>query len=71
MHNQHTDLSQTLAEQHRTELREQATHPRPLPPARPPRHQPAWSPRRWWQLLTRRPSSQASQPPARITPIDR
>ena len=28
MHNQHTDLSQTLADQHLTELQEQATHQR-------------------------------------------
>jgi hypothetical protein len=56
MHNQHTDLSQTLAEQHRTQLQEQATHPRPLPPARQRRRRRSWSPRRWWQLLTRRPS---------------
>ena len=34
MHNQHTDLSQTLADQHRTELQEQATHQRL--PGRPP-----------------------------------
>ena len=32
MHNQHTDLSQTLADQHRTQLQDQATHRRPLPP---------------------------------------
>jgi hypothetical protein len=71
MHNQHTDLSQTLAEQHRTELQEQASHPRPLPAARPPRRRRSWSPPRWWQLLKRRPSPQASQPPARTSPIDR
>jgi hypothetical protein len=55
MHNQHTDLSQTLADQHRTQLQEQATHQRPLPAARQHRRR-SWSPRRWWQLLTRRPS---------------
>jgi hypothetical protein len=52
MHNQHADLSQTLADQHRTQLQDQATHQRPLPAAR----QRTWSPHRWWQLLTRRPS---------------
>jgi hypothetical protein len=55
MHNQHADLSQTLADQHRTQLRQRATHPRPLPVARERRRR-SWSPRRWWQLLTRRPS---------------
>ena len=56
MHNQHTDLSQTLADQHRTQLQEQATQQRPLPLARQRRRRRAWSPRRWWQLLRRRPS---------------
>jgi hypothetical protein len=56
MHNQHADLSQTLAEQHRTQLQEQATHQRPLPVARQRRRRRTSSPRRWWQLLTRRPS---------------
>jgi hypothetical protein len=56
MHNQHTDLSQTLADQHRTQLQDQATHRRPLRSSRPPRRRRAsWS-SRWWQLLTRRPS---------------
>jgi hypothetical protein len=54
MHNQHTDLSQTLADQHRTQLQDQATHQRPLPTARQRRRR--WSPHRWWQLLARRPS---------------
>jgi hypothetical protein len=60
MHNQHGGLSQTMAEQRRTQLQEQATHQRPLPAAshRRPRH--SWSPRRWWQELTRRPSPRAS-----------
>jgi hypothetical protein len=57
MHNQHTDLSQTLADQHRTQLQDRATtRQRPLPVARQPRHRRSWSPRRWWQLRTRRPS---------------
>jgi hypothetical protein len=55
MHNQHTDLSQALAEQHRTQLQDQATRQRPLPVARQRRRR-SWSPHRWWQLLTRRPS---------------
>jgi hypothetical protein len=45
MHNQHADLSQTLADQHRTQLRQRATHQRPLPVARQPRHRRSWSPR--------------------------
>jgi hypothetical protein len=56
MHNQHVGLSQTLADQHRTELQQQATHQRLLPAARHSRRRRSWSPRRWWQLLTRRPS---------------
>jgi hypothetical protein len=56
MTNQHQGLSQALAEQHRTELQEQATRQRPVPAARPRRRQRAWSPRRWWQLLAGRPS---------------
>jgi hypothetical protein len=56
MHNQHTDLSQTLADQHRTQLQDQATHQRALPTNAPPPRRPSWSPRHWWQLLTRRPS---------------
>jgi hypothetical protein len=56
MHNQHADLSQTLAEQHRTQLQQQATHQRPLPVARQRHRRRTSSPRRWWQLLTRRPS---------------
>jgi hypothetical protein len=59
MHNQHTDLSQTLADQHRTQLQQQATtRQRPLPVARQRRRR--WSPRRWWQLLKGRPSPRAS-----------
>jgi hypothetical protein len=60
MHNQHTDLSQTLADQHRNELQEQATHQRALPAAPQRRRRPSWSPRRWWQLLTGRPSPRTS-----------
>jgi hypothetical protein len=41
----------------------------PAAPARRRRH--SWSPRRWWQLLTRRPSLRASSPIAHARPIDR
>jgi hypothetical protein len=60
MHNQHAGLSQALVEQHRTDLQEQATHQRLLPAARQRRRRRTWSPRRRWQLLTRRPSPRAS-----------
>ena len=55
MNNQHTDLSQTLAEQHIAALQEQATPRRPLRAARSPRRR-RTSSRRWWQLLSRRSS---------------
>jgi hypothetical protein len=46
MHNQHTELSQTLADQHRTQLQDQVTHRRPLHAPRPPRHRrPSRAPR--------------------------
>jgi hypothetical protein len=51
MHNQHTDLSQTLADQHRTQLQDQASPQRLLPAAHQRRRRRSWSPRRWWQLL--------------------
>jgi hypothetical protein len=60
MHNQHTDLSQTLADQHRTQLQDQATHQRALPAAPQTRRRHSWSPRRWWQLLKGRPSPRTS-----------
>jgi hypothetical protein len=56
MHNQHADLSQSLADQRIAALQEQATRRRPLRATRPPRRHRSWSPVRWWQLLTRRPS---------------
>jgi len=56
MNNQHTGLSQTLAEQHISALQEQATRRRPLRAARPPRRRRTSSPRRWSQLLSRRSS---------------
>jgi hypothetical protein len=57
MHNQHAGLSQTLAAQHITDLRQQATHQRLLATARRPRRR-AWSLRRW--LLHGQPSPQTS-----------
>jgi hypothetical protein len=60
MNNQHAGLSQTLADQHITELQEQATRQRLLPAAGQRRRRRTWSSRRWWQLLTGRPSPQAS-----------
>jgi hypothetical protein len=56
MHNQDTDLSQTLADQHRTPTPTAGHHQRPLLVARQRRRRRSWSPRRWWQLRTRRPS---------------
>jgi hypothetical protein len=56
MNNQHTDLSQTLAEQHIAALQEQASHRRPLRATHHPRRRHASSRRRWWQLLVRQPS---------------
>jgi hypothetical protein len=52
MNNQHSGLSQVLAEQRITERHEQATHTRLLRGARPPRRRrrSAWVARRWWQL---------------------
>ena len=57
MHNQHAGLSQTLAAQHATDLRQQATHQRLLQAARPPRRR-SWLLRRW--LLDGQPSPQTS-----------
>ena len=56
MNNQHTDLSQTLGEQHIAALQEHASHRRPPRATRPQRRRRASWPSRWWQLLTRRPS---------------
>jgi hypothetical protein len=51
MNNQHAGLSQVLAEQHRTERREEAAHARLVRDARPPRRRHrVWVARRWWQL---------------------
>jgi hypothetical protein len=57
MHNQHAGLSQTLAAQHTTDLRQQATNQRLLQAARPPRRR-GWLLRRW--LLDGQPSPQTS-----------
>jgi hypothetical protein len=57
MHNQHAGLSQTLAAQPTTDLRQQATHQRLLQAARPPRRR-GWLLRRW--LLDGQPSPQTS-----------
>jgi hypothetical protein len=51
MHNQHAGLSQTLAEQHSTRLRQQVTHQRLVRGARPQRRRRRrWLARRWWRL---------------------
>ena len=60
MHNQHTDLSQTFADQHRTHLQEQASGQRLRPAAPQHPRRPSWAPHRWWQQFTRRPSPGAS-----------
>jgi hypothetical protein len=67
MTNQHAGLSQVLAEQRRTQLREQAAHARLLRAARPPRRQRRrWAARGWWRLdrwpgaAARRPSQSPS-----------
>jgi hypothetical protein len=71
MHNQHTDLSQTLADQHRTHLQDQATHRRPLhAPRLPRRRRPSRAPR-WEQQpdgcgqLIRWPAVPAAEQPSR------
>ena len=61
MNNQHAGLSQLLAEQRRTERREQAAHARLLHQARPPRRCKRWLARRWWQLA-RWPAIATDQP---------
>jgi hypothetical protein len=66
MHNQHAELSQTLAEQHITERHEQATLARLVRVARPPRRRRrrAWPARHWWQLA-RWPAVATEQPTRR------
>jgi hypothetical protein len=60
MNNQHRGLSQTLADQHITGLRDHATRQRLKLAARHPRRRRMSSPRRWWQLLDRQPSPRTS-----------
>lgn len=66
MHNQHTGLSQTLAEQRISDRQEQAAHARLAQGARPPRRRRrrAKAARRWWQLV-RWPGVAAVQPDSR------
>jgi hypothetical protein len=64
MHNQHAGLSQALAEQRITQLREQAAQARLAGGARPPRHRRRWVDRGWWQLV-RWPSVATEQPARR------
>jgi hypothetical protein len=66
MHNQHTGLSQTLAEQRITGRHEQAAQARLAQGARPPRRRRrrAAAARRWWQLA-RRPGVASVEPVSR------
>jgi hypothetical protein len=67
MTNQHAGLSQLLAEQHRSELREQAAHTRLARGAgRPRRRRARWAARGWWQLA--RWTGVATQQPAHHPP---
>jgi hypothetical protein len=50
MTNQHAGLSQVLAQQHTTQLWEQAAHARLLREARPPHQRRRWAARGWWRL---------------------
>jgi hypothetical protein len=56
MNNQYAGLSQTLADQHITGLRDHATRQRLKLAARQPRHRRTSPHRHWWQLLDRQPS---------------
>jgi hypothetical protein len=60
MNNQHAGLSQTLADQHITRLRQQATRQRLLHATRQPHRRRTSAPRRWWQLLDRQASPRTS-----------
>jgi hypothetical protein len=66
MHNQHTGLSQTLADQHRTQVHEQAAQARLAQGARPPRRRRrrAEAARRWWRMA-RWPGVATDQPVTR------
>ena len=64
MTNQHAGLSQVLAQQHTTQLWEQAAHARLPREARPPRQRRRWAARGWWRLA-RWPGVAAHQPARR------
>jgi hypothetical protein len=53
MHNLHAGLSQVLAEQRMSGLREQTSTEWLLHSARPPRRRRQQATRRWWQLVWR------------------
>ena len=59
MTNQHAGLSQTLAAQHTTQLRAQATHQRLRRAVGRP-HRRTRATRRWWQPLDRQASPRPS-----------
>jgi hypothetical protein len=71
MNNQHAGLSQTLADQHITGLRDHATRQRLKLAARQPRRLRTSPPRHWWQLLDRQPSPRTSEPVTRTASVDR
>jgi hypothetical protein len=60
MNNQHVGLSQTLADQHITGLRDHATRERLKLAARQLRRRRTFPRRRWWQLLDRQLSPRTS-----------
>jgi hypothetical protein len=71
MHNQHAGLSQTLAEQHITQRREQAAQAWLVRGARSShRRRRSWAVGGWWQLA-RRPGIAVEQPVRRPSaPVD-
>jgi len=73
VNNQHAQLSQVLAEQHRTELQAQAAHARLARGAHPLRRRRRRMPPGWWQLA-RRPAGQPSprsHADAPVMPVNR
>ena len=70
MNNQYARLSQTLADQHITGLRDHATRQRLKLAARQPRRPRTSPPRHWWQLLDRQPSPRTSEPVTRTASVD-
>ena len=62
MTNQHAGLSQVLAQQHTTQLWEQAAHARLAAGARPPRRRRRSGAARGWWRLARWPGVAANQP---------